>query len=92
MTAPPRSYEAFSQGYRFRLGPDDVAALRSLPDLDGREEPAVAEDFLRSSVERWADALSAAGAPPGDFDVALDPRQRRTHLSRAGVRIFTAEL
>ncbi len=92
MNRPPRSYEAFWQGYHFRLDADAVAALRSLPDLDGREEPAVAEDFLRSSAEGWADALSAAGAPPGDFDVALDPRQRRTHLSRGGVRIFTAEI
>ncbi|MEO8432649.1 MAG: hypothetical protein ABI592_14145 [Acidobacteriota bacterium] len=92
MTRLPRSYEARWQGYRFRLDPDNVAALRSLPDFDGREEPAVAEDFLRASAERWAEALVAAGAPPGDFDVALDGHQRRTHLSRDGVRVFTAEL
>lgn len=74
------------------MGPEDVSTLKRLPDFEGREEPAVAEDFLRSHAENWSDALTAAGAHPGEFAVHLDTHQRRAHLSRGPDVIFIAEI
>ena len=92
MPQSPSPYTADSAGYRFRLDAENVSRLKGLPDFEGREEPAVAEEFLRARAETWADALAAAGAPPGQFDVLLDAHQRRAHLSRGGSVIFSAEI
>ena len=35
------------EGYAFILERPDVDKLKGMPDFEGREEPAVAEDFLR---------------------------------------------
>lgn len=86
------SYTAESAGYRFRIDSENVAILRTIPDFEGREEPALAEDFLRWRAETWADALTAAGAPPGEYGVGLDAHQRRARLSREGHVVFTAEI
>lgn len=84
---------AFSwQGYRFRLDPRSLAVLKGMPDFEGREEPALADDFLRMRGEVWADALAAAGASPGDFDVTVDAHERRARLSQSGTVIFNAEI
>ncbi len=74
------------------MEPEDVSTLKALPDFEGREEPAVAEDFLRAHAETWSDALTAAGAHPGEFAVRLDTHQRRAHLSRGPDVIFIAEI
>ncbi|MEP7133285.1 MAG: hypothetical protein ABI914_08960, partial [Acidobacteriota bacterium] len=87
-----RSYAAEYEGFRFRMDPEDVSTLKGLPDFEGREEPAVAEDFLRSHAENWSDALTAAGAHPGEFAVRLDTHQRRARLSKGPDVIFIAEI
>ncbi len=87
-----RSYTAQFEGYRFRLDAENVSRLKGLPDFEGREEPAVAEEFLRARAETWADALAAAGAAPAEFDVHLDPHDRRAHLQRGEIVIFRAEI
>jgi hypothetical protein len=92
MTQSPRPYTAESAGYRFRLEPEQVAVLRALPDFDACEEPAVAEEFLRTRVESWADALSAASAAKGEYDVRLDAHQKRALLFRARELVFAAEI
>lgn len=92
MPQTPRSYSAESSGFRFRLAPDAVAVLRTVPDFEGQEEPAVADDFLRFHAETWADALAASGAASGDYDVTLDVHQRRARLSRGGEVVFVAEI
>ena len=43
------------EGYAFILERPDVDKLKGMPDFEGREEPAVAEDFLRYRAEGWAD-------------------------------------
>ena len=85
-------YSTSWQGYRFRLDPSSVAVLKGMPDFEGHELPALAEDFLRNRAEVWADALAAAGAGPGDFDVAVDAHERRARLMRAGSVVFKAEI
>ncbi|HYK41159.1 MAG TPA: hypothetical protein VE007_02140 [Thermoanaerobaculia bacterium] len=85
-------YSSSWQGYRFRMNPDSVAVLKDMPDFEGRELPALAEDFLRTRAEVWADALASAGAGPGDFDVTVDAHERRAKLSRAGSLVFKAEI
>ena len=87
-----QTYSTNWQGYRFRLDPSSVGILKSMPDFEGRELPAVAEDFLRTRAEVWADALASAGAGPGDFDVSLDAHERRANLSRDGALVFKAEI
>jgi hypothetical protein len=87
-----QTYSANWQGYRFRLDPNSVGVLKSMPDFEGRELPALAEDFLRNRAEVWADALASAGAGPGDFDVAVDAHERRARLSREGALVFKAEI
>ena len=86
------SYAAEYEGYRFRMDAENVSELKGLPDFEGREEPAVAEEFLRAHAETWTDALTAAGAHPGDFAVRLDTHQRRAHLLKGSEVIFSAEI
>ncbi len=92
MTETERSYAEDYEGFRFRIDAENVSELKRMPDFEGREEPAVAEEFLRAHVEKWADALTAAGAHPGEFAVRLDPHQRRAHLLKGLEVVFSAEI
>jgi hypothetical protein len=90
--ADKRTYRVDREGYVFRLDPDAVRAVKALPDYEGKEEPAVAEEFLKSRAEGWADALLSAGAPLGEYAVRVDQHQAKAHLFREGVLIFSADL
>ena len=87
-----RHYRFEREGFAFVLDADGASAVKSLPDFEGREEPAVAEEFLRTRAEGWADALASAGAEPGEYSVRVDEHQGKAHLSRAGVPVFSADL
>jgi hypothetical protein len=88
----PRVYRMHREGYAFVLERPDVEKLKAMPDFEGREEPAVAEDFLRFRAESWADVLSAAGAEPGEIAVSIDPHQKKAHLKRAQRIVITADI
>lgn len=95
MTSPgkrDRSYRVEREGFAFVLDADGATAVKALPDFEGREEPAVAEEFLRTRAEGWADALASAGAEPGEYSVRVDGHQARAHLSREGMLVFSADL
>ncbi len=92
MTETRRSYAADYEGFRFRMDAENVSELKGLPDFEGREEPAVAEEFLRAHAESWSDALTAAGAHPGEYAVRLDNHQRRAHLLKGPEVVFSAEI
>ena len=68
-------------GYAFVLERPDVDKLKAMSDFEGREEPAVAEDFLRFRAESWADILASAGAEPGEIAVARTPLSSSSRLS-----------
>ena len=85
-------YRVEWEGYAFSLERRDVEILKALPDFEGREEPAVADEFLRFRAERWAENLSDAGAAPGEVAVRIDPHQRKAHLLRGSTLLFSAEL
>jgi hypothetical protein len=87
-----RVYRMDRDGYAFVLERPDVEKLKAMPDFEGREEPAVAEDFLRFRAESWADVLSAAGAEPGEIAVSIDPHQKKAHLKRAQRIVITADI
>ena len=80
------------EGFAFLLERPEVDKLKSMPDFEGREEPAVAEDFLRSRAENWADVLTSAGAEPGEIDVTIDPHQKKAHLRKAQRIVITADI
>lgn len=80
------------EGYAFVLDRPEVEKLKRMPDFEGREEPAIAEDFLRSRAESWADVLASAGAEPGEIDVSIDPHQKKAHLKKAQRIIITADI
>ena len=87
-----RIYRASRDGYAFVLDRSNVEILKAMPDFEGREEPAVAEDFLRSRAEAWADVLSSAGAEPGEIAVEIDPHQKKARLSKATRIVITADI
>ena len=87
-----RVYRMHREGYAFVLDRPEVEKLKSMPDFEGREEPAIAEDFLRFRAESWADVLSSAGAEPGQIDVSIDPHQKKAHLKRAQRIVITADI
>ena len=87
-----RTYRASRDGYAFVLDRPNVEILKAMPDFEGREEPAVAEDFLRSRAEAWADVLSSAGAEPGEIAVEIDPHQKKARLSKATRIVVTADI
>jgi hypothetical protein len=89
---PPGTYRVEREGYSFRLDAAGVRAVKALPDYEGKEEPAVAEEFLKTRAEAWADALASAGARGGVYDVRVDEHQGKAHLSRAGSPVFSADL
>lgn len=80
------------EGYRFSLDSANVEKLKSVPEFEGREEPALAEDFLRFRVEAWAENLADAGVAPGDVSVSVDPHQRKAHLARGAAKLFSADI
>lgn len=80
------------EGYTFVLDPANVEKLKNLPESEGREEPALAEDFLRFRVETWAENLSDAGAAPGEVSVSVDLHQRKAHLTRGVTTLFSADI
>jgi hypothetical protein len=90
--AHKKVYRADREGYAFVLDRVDVEKLKAMPDFEGREEPAVAEDFLRFRAESWADVLSAAGAEPGEVAVSIDPHQKKAHLKQAQRIVITADI
>ena len=64
-----------------------------MPDFEGREEPAVAEDFLRFRVEAWAENFTDALAKPGDVVVRSTPiSERRIFPERAFFSARTSEV
>ncbi len=87
-----RSYRMAREGYTFVLDPDNVAKLKTLPDFEGKEEPALAEDFLRYRVEGWAENLADAGAAAGEIFVSVDRHQRKAHLVRGEAKLFSADI
>jgi hypothetical protein len=91
MTRPP-SYRRQQEGYMFVLDRPNVDRLKGMPEFEGREEPAVAEDFLRFRVEGWAENLTDAGASPGQIGVRIDTHQRKAHLERDAVLLFSADI
>lgn len=92
MTQRPDSYRRERDGYVFVLGRADVEKLKAIPEFEGREEPAVADEFLRFRAEGWAENLADAGAAPGEIAVDLDPHQRKAHLKRASSVLFSADI
>jgi len=87
-----RTYRTNRDGYAFVIDRANVEKLKAIPDFEGREEPAVAEDFLRSRAEAWADVLTSAGAGPGEIAVEIDPHQKKARLSRATRIVITADI
>ena len=87
-----RAYRMDREGYAFVLDRPEVDKLKSMPDFEGREEPAVAEDFLRFRAEGWADVLTSAGAEPGEIAVTIDPHQKKAHLKKAQRIVITADI
>ena len=85
-------YRVEKDGFVFLLDSDNAAALKKIPDFEGREEPAVADEFLRFRAEAWADSLAAAGASPGDVSVLFEPHQRKVRLTRGEKLLFTADI
>src|SRR6185369_9517030 len=69
-TGPARTYRMTGEGYTFVLDGENVDRLKTLADFETKEEPALAEDFLRFRVEAWAENLADAGAVPGDVLVS----------------------
>ncbi len=88
----PAAYRFERDGFLFLLDAADAGALKRMPDFEGREEPAVAEEFLRFRAEAWADNLTAAGAAPGEIRVRLEPHQRKVRLLRGEKLLFTADI
>ena len=80
------------EGYTFVLDGENVDRLKTLADFEAGEEPALAEEFLKFRVEAWAENLADAGAAPGEVFVSVDPHQRKTHLTRAGAALFSADI
>ena len=80
------------EGYAFVLERPEVEKLKAMPDFEGREEPALAEDFLRFHAEGWADVLSSAGAEPGEIAVSIDLHQKKAHLMKAQKIVITADI
>ena len=87
-----RTYRTSREGFAFVLDRPNVEKLKAMPDFEGREEPAVAEDFLRSRAEAWADVLASAGAQPGEISVEIDPHQKKARLTKATRIVITADI
>jgi hypothetical protein len=90
--AGDRTYRMKKEGYTFVLDGENVDRLKTLADFESREEPALADDFLKFRVETWAENLADARAAPGDVFVSVDPHQRKTHLVRGATKLFSADI
>jgi hypothetical protein len=90
--ASRRVYSMQRGGFTFSMDRSAVEKLKAMPDFEGREEPAVAEDFLRARAEDWAETLTDAGAQPDEISVRIDPHQRKAHLVRATIIIVSADI
>lgn len=91
-SATGHTYRFERGGYTFSMDRTNVEKLRAMPDFEGREEPAVAEDFLRARAETWAETLADAGARPDEIAVQIDPHQRKAHLMRATTIVVSADI
>lgn len=85
-------YRFEHSGFAFEFPHDEVARLKSLPEFELKEEPAVADEFLRFRAERWVENLQDAGVSPGPVEVRIDTHQRRARLCRGASLLFAAEL
>ena len=90
--ANPIPYRIEKGGFRFELPRAEVDRLRKLPDFETREEPAVADEFLRFRAEGWAENLSDAGAKPGPVLIRIDTHERKTKLYRDDELLFSADI
>ena len=88
----PKVYRTDREGYAFLLDRAEAEKLKAMPDFEGREHPALAEDFLRFRAETWADVLSSAGARPGEIAVSIDVHQKKAHLKQAQRIVITADI
>jgi hypothetical protein len=88
----PASYRRGQDGFVFVMDRAAVDRLKAMSDFEGREEPAVAEEILRSRVEGWAENLADAGADAGEVSIELDPHQRKAHLRRGSSLLFSADI
>jgi len=88
-------------GFAFLLDRENVLRLKGMADFETQEEPAVAEQFLRLRAEVWAetlnsvggqDSLGAAGSPPAEIAVRVDPHQRKAHLVRDQTVVVSADI
>lgn len=86
------AYRIARDEFTFVLDREGVDAVKGLPDSEGREEPAVVEEFLRTRAEGWAEALASAGAEAGEYLVDVDGHQGKAHLSRSGTLVVSADL
>lgn len=86
------TYRIARDEFTFVLDREGVAAVKGLPDFEGREEPAVVEEFLRTRAEGWAEQLASAGAEEGEYKVVVDGHQGKAHLSRRGSLVLSADL
>ena len=88
----PQSYRIERGGFRFELPATQVDRLKKLPDFETREEPALADDFLRFRAEGWAENLADAGAEPGPVEIRIDTHQKKSQLFRGDDLLFSADL
>jgi len=86
------TYRTAREGFAFVLDRSNVEKLKAIPEFEGREEPAIADDFLRSRAEAWVDVLSSAGAEPGEIFVEIDPHQKKARLAKATRILITADI
>lgn len=86
------TYRIARDEFTFVLDREGVAAVKGLPDFEGREEPAVVEEFLRTRAEGWAEQLASAGAEEGEYTVSVDGHQGKAHLSRGATLVVSADL
>jgi hypothetical protein len=85
-------YRIERAGFAFEFPPGQVTLLKTLPDFETKEEPAVADEFLRYRADGWAEKLADAGVRPGPVEVRIDTHQRRARLCRDEALLFAAEL
>ena len=91
-TQRPVSYRIERGGFRFELPAAQVDRLKNLPDFESREEPALADDFLRYRAEGWAENLADAGAAPGPIEIRIDTHQRKSQFYRGEDLLFSADI
>jgi hypothetical protein len=92
MSGQPTPYRIERGGFRFELPGAEVDRLRKLPDFETKEEPAIADEFLRFRAEAWAENLSDAGAEPGPVLIRIDTHERKTKLYRDEELLFSADI